>query len=585
MNLSSTPTDAPKEKPSPEAVFDDLDRLAMAAMGRISGGLSAPAYQAAMADWITHLAMSPGKQMQLQWKAMRKAQRLLAGLRDPYGEEGQRIEPLPQDRRFSAEEWQEMPFSAIWQSFLLTQQWWHNATTGVKGVSREHERIVEFASRQFLDMLSPSNIPWLNPVVLKRAMDTGGQSLMDGYGLWLRDLMTLMVPSKGGPLPGFEPGRRVATTPGRVVLRNRLMELIQYSPTTPRVHSTPILLIPAWIMKYYILDLSPENSMIRWLVDQGFTVFCISWKNPGEKDRDTGFDDYRQLGVMAAVDEVQAITGAARMHALGYCLGGTLLTVAAAAMARDGDDRLASMTVLAGQADFSEAGELTILTTEAQVALLEAMMWQRGYLDQRAMAGTFSMLRSQDLIWSRVTREYLLGEREDPSDLSAWSKDATRMPYRMHSEYLRRLFIQNDLSEGRFEAGGRRVFPADITIPAFLVGTEHDHIAPWRSVWKLMYMLSGDVDFAMASGGHNTGIVAAPGNSRAKHRLTSHKAGEPHPDPDAFHTLSPWHAGTWWQPWADWLAAHDPAMAEPPRMGRADGLGDLGDAPGRYVHG
>ncbi|MDO5611774.1 MAG: alpha/beta fold hydrolase [Paracoccus sp. (in: a-proteobacteria)] len=570
-----------QQTPDPQQLFDDLDRLAMAALGRLTGGLSAPAFQAALADWITHLAMSPGKQMSLHWKAMRKARRLLAGLNDPMGTEGQRIEPLPQDRRFAAPEWQDMPFSAVWQSFLLTQQWWHNATTGVKGVSREHERIVEFASRQWLDMMSPSNFPWLNPVVLKRARDTHGQSLMDGYGFWLRDLVGLLTPNRGGPLPGFEPGQRVALTPGRVVLRTRMMELIQYAPATKQVHATPILLVPAWIMKYYILDLSPENSLIRWLVGQGFTVFCMSWRNPVEKDRDTGFDDYRQ-DVMAALDAVLTTTGAARAHGLGYCLGGTLLTVAAAAMARDGDDRLASMTVLAGQADFSEAGELTLLTTEAQVALLEAMMFERGYLDQRAMAGTFSMLRSQDLIWSRITREYLLGEREDPSDIAAWSKDTTRMPYRMHSEYLRRLFIGNDLSEGRFDAGGKPVFPADIQIPAFLVGTEHDHIAPWRSVWKLMYLLSGDVQFALASGGHNTGIVAAPSNPRAKYRLIGRKAGDLQPDPDAFIADTPKQPGSWWQAWADWLSALDPAMVAPPRMRGGKSAHDA--APGRYVH-
>ena len=562
--------------------FEDLDRLAFAALGQLTGGLSAPAFQQAYLDWVMHLAMSPGKQMFLRWKAIRKWQRLVLGLHDPDGALGQRIEPLPQDRRFAAPDWQRWPFSAWWQSFLLTQQWWHNATTDVRGVSSDHQQIVEFASRQFLDMMSPSNFLLTNPEVLRRAWQTGGASLVRGYTLWLQDLLDLARPGHGGALPGFRPGHNVAVTPGKVVFRNRLMELIQYAPTTPDVHATPVLIVPAWIMKYYVLDLSPPNSLIRWLVARGFTVFCISWKNPDAGDRDLGFDDYRTIGVTTAIDAVQRITGAPRVHALGYCLGGTLLTVAAAAMARDGDDRLASMTILAGQADFSEAGELTILTSESQVALLEAMMWQRGYLDQRAMAGTFSMLRSQDLIWSRIIHSYLMGERDEPSDIAAWSRDTTRMPFRMHSEYLRRLFIGNDLSEGRFEAGGGPVFPADVRVPAFLVATEHDHIAPWRSVWKLLFLLEGDATFVLASGGHNTGIVAPPGSARARFRLLRHRADASHPDPDRFAAETPEQQGSWWPAWGDWLAGLDPARVPSPPMGGPD-CAVLGDAPGTYV--
>jgi len=561
-----------------------LDRHVHARLGAAVGGVSVIGLAQAWADWAAHLALSPGKQMELAWKAARKTRRLGEALaRAPEAEGATAIEPLPQDRRFDAPEWQQMPYRALSQGFLMTQQWWTNATTDIPGMTRENERMVEFFSRQWLDMLSPANFLATNPQLIEQTLREGGANLARGAGFLLEDAAHAFSEVQTGT-SAFRAGHEVAVTPGKVVYRNHLIELIQYAPQSDTVHAVPLLIVPAWIMKYYILDLSAENSLIGWLVGQGFTVFCISWKNPDADDRDLGFDDYREAGVMTALDAVTAITGARAVHALGYCLGGTLLAVTAAAMARDSDDRLASVSMLAAQVDFSEAGELSIFTTAPQVALLEDMMWEEGYLDQKRMAGAFNMLRSQDLIWSRMTREYLMGERDHESDLSAWSHDATRMPYRMHSQYLRRLFLGNDLAGGRFEAGGEPVFLADIRAPVFAVASEADHIAPWHSVFKLTHLLHGDISFALVSGGHNSGIISAPTNPRARYRLKHHLLGSRHESADEWAASVASEPGSWWPVWAAWLQDLAPGSAPPPPMGRGEaGYGVLTDAPGDYV--
>jgi polyhydroxyalkanoate synthase len=376
----------------------------------------------------------------------------------------------------------------------------------------------------------------------------------------------------------------VAVTPGEVIFRNELIELIQYAPQTAAVRPEPVLIVPAWIMKYYILDLSPENSLVRYLVGQGFTVFCISWRNPGREQRDVSFDDYRRMGVMAALDAVQAVAGSARTHAVGYCLGGTLLSVAAAAMARDGDERLASLSLFAAQVDFDEPGELGLFIDESQVSLIEDVMWSEGYLDQRRMAGAFRMLRSQDLVWSRMVQSYLLGDKPEASDLMAWNADATRMPYRMHSDYLRQLFLDNDLSQGRFRVEGHPVHLEDIRVPVFAVGTETDHVAPWRSVFKLVHLFDTDVDFVLTNGGHNAGIVSEPGHAHRAYRLLQHRDGQTHPDPETWAKAAAKIEGSWWPEWTGWLAARSGESTPPPPMGNAGaGYAPLCAAPGRYV--
>jgi polyhydroxyalkanoate synthase len=383
----------------------------------------------------------------------------------------------------------------------------------------------------------------------------------------------------------FVVGKNVAITPGKVVYRNGLIELIQYAPATETVRPEPILIVPAWIMKYYILDLSPQNSLVKYLTEQGFTVFMISWKNPGPEDRSLSMEDYRSSGVLAALDVVHSIVPKRKIHAVGYCLGGTLLSITAAAMARDGDDRLASVTLLAAQTDFTEAGELTFFIDESQLAFLDDMMWEQGFLDSRQMAGAFHMLRSNDLIWSKMIHDYLLGERQAITDLMAWNADTTRMPYRMHSDYLRKLFLDNDLAEGRFVAGGEPVSLTDIRAPIFAVGTERDHVAPWRSTYKINLQTETEVAYLLTTGGHNVGIVSEVGYSGDRSfRIKKRGPNDHYIDPDRFLIEARQKEGSWWPEWVSWLEEHSSPLTALPQMGAPEaGLPTIGDAPGYYV--
>nr|WP_254694311.1 alpha/beta fold hydrolase [Sulfitobacter sp. SK012] len=564
-----------------------LDKGLKAAQSRLTGGLSPIALTAAYADWLLHLSAAPGKQMELAEKAVRKASRFAnfaaACSQNPEKPETC-IDPLPQDKRFSGKRWQKWPFNAMSQAFLLNQQLWHNATTGLAGVTQQHENEVTFAARQMLDIFSPSNFALTNPEVLARTFSEGGMNLLRGWQNFIEDASRTNSGKKQAGLDAFELGKNMATSPGKVVYRNHLIELIQYTPTTEKVHPEPILIVPAWIMKYYILDLSAQNSLVRHLTGQGFTVFMISWKNPDEGDRDLGMDDYLSLGVMDALDAVDATTDGANIHALGYCLGGTLLSIAAAAMARDRDKRLQSLTFLATQTDFTEAGELMLFINESQLAYLDDMMWDKGYLDTKQMSGAFQLLRSNDLIWSRVIHDYLMGEPSDMNDMMAWNADGTRMPYRMHSEYLRRLFLNNDLAEGRYLVGGKPIAISDIRAPVFLVGTERDHVAPWRSVYKFKLLSDTDVTFLLTNGGHNAGIISEPGHPHRHYRISTKAKDDAYIDPDRWVSEVESIDGSWWPALTDWLANMSGKPVAPPPLGAKEkGFAPICDAPGTYV--
>lgn len=563
---------------------ENLDQKIHAGLARATSSLSIASALLSSTDWLVHLAVSPGKRLELAGLALKQLQQLLnymSGLL-PAGMRQETLEPPVKDRRFAAPEWQEWPFNLWHQLFLMQEQWWCQATHGVWGVEKHHEDVIGFAIRQWLDMYSPGNQLLTNPVVLRKTREEHGANLMRGLMNASEDWQRLLANAAPAGTEQFQVGKDVAVTRGQVVLKNQLMELIQYAPLSKSVYAEPILIVPAWIMKYYILDLSPNNSLIRYLLEQGHTVFCISWKNPGHAERNLDMDDYLHQGIFAALEAVTSITAARQVHAVGYCLGGTLLSIAAAAMARDQDQCLASMTLFAAQTDFDEPGELSLFIDESQVALLEAQMAEAGSLTAAQMVGAFQMLRSYDLLWSQIVNQYLMGERGNMNDLMAWNADATRMPARMHSQYLRRLFLNNDLSNGRYTVNGKFVSLSDITIPTFMVGTMTDHVAPWRSVYKLHYLNNAEISFVLTSGGHNAGIVSPPGHPHRHYQYLCSAAGSPSMSPDEWLSAAADTEGSWWPRWQQWLQQHSGVKRKPPSMGNAN-YPVISEAPGTYV--
>jgi polyhydroxyalkanoate synthase len=566
------------------AVASDLaDRSFHAWLAKFTGGLSPAAVAVAFADWQLHLLASPGKRAALAGEALQNARRFAEALaaKYPTSQPWSLIKPPANDRRFSDPDWEIPSFNLLAQAFLLTEQWWHSTTSDVRGLAHSHAGITDFALRQCLDTIAPTNFAWSNPEVLRKIMETGSGNFVSGLHNWIEDWQSVLSGGKPGKDQQFVVGKDVAVTPGKVVCRNELMELIQYAPVTPTVRPEPILIVPAWIMKFYILDLSPRNSLVRFLVENGFTVFMISWKNPTSEDKNLSLEDYRELGVDAAIAVINEIVPGQPIHAAGYCLGGTLLSIAAARLGRDRPDCLRSVSLLAAQTDFSEAGELTLFINESQVAFLEDMMWKRGVLGPMQMAGAFQMLRSNDLIWSRVVRDYLIGERAPPNDLMSWNADATRMPYRMHSDYLRRLFLDNDLAEGRYQVEGNPIALSDLRKPMFVVGTLRDHVAPWKSTHKIHFLANADVTYVLTSGGHNAGIVAPPTEEGHSYQLLTKKASEAYIGPNEWIKRAPSHEGSWWSEWVRFLTAQSAQPVAPPSLGKPEA--SLTDAPGSYV--
>ena len=560
--------------------YEKLDRTTRAALARVTAGVSPYSIMATWLDWAVHLGRSPGRQMELGERAVRNAAKVASLATNltktpPFA-------PKAHDHRFEAPGWKTPPFLIWQQAFLAGLDWWEAATDEMPGLARRDADRARFQMRQALDLFSPSNFPWTNPEIIDRTLKDEGRNLVEGARHFWQDYVHTLTQSRDPEPPGFEIGRDLACTPGEVVFRNEIMELIRYAPATETVHPEPVLFVPAWIMKYYILDLSPANSMVRYLVEKGFTVFMISWVNPGADQGDLSLEDYRLQGIMAALDVIGTHAPGRKVHVNGYCLGGTLLAIAAAVMARDGDDRLASLTFMAAQVDFAEAGELLLFIDDSQVAFIEDLMWLQGYLDRPQMTRTFTSIRAEDLIYTRAVRRYFLGEDDLPSDITVWNNDTTRMPARMHSEYLRGLFLENRLSAGRFAVEGRVIALKDIRVPMFVVGTETDHIAPWKSVYKLRLFTDADLTFVLTKGGHNGGILSEPGHPKRHYRIG-------HRPEDALYT-SPedWLAahrpvdGSWWPALADWLASHSGDRTQPPAPPK--GKASLGPAPGRYVH-
>jgi polyhydroxyalkanoate synthase len=562
------------------------DRTLHAGLAQLTKGLSPAALMLAWSDWAIHLAAQPARSAQVLMISplMRSLEATVQAVQAVPARGSPTPDSHEDDRRLADPSWDAWPFNLYRQAFRAGGQWLRQLTEGVPGVESHHEQVVAFSARQCHEIWSPANWPATHPLVLQRTAATGGLNLMQGARNWAEDLQRRLqhLPPKGAE--NFVPGRDVAITPGKVVMRNHLMELIQYAPTTATVHAEPVLIMSAWIMKYYILDLSPHNSLIRHLVDNGHTVFAISWRNPDAKDWDLGINDYLAQGLMASLDAINTIVPRQRVHAVGYCLGGTLLAIGAAAMARDRDERLATVTLLAAQTDFTEPGELGLFIDESQLSFMEDLMARQGYLDSSQMAGAFHLLRAVDLIWSPMVQNYLLGERVPMTDLIAWNADGTRMPYRMHADYLRSLFLDNMLARGQYLVNGHPVSLGDIVAPVFAVGTRTDHVAPWRSVYKLNLLCDTEISFVLTDGGHNAGILSEPGHAHRHYRILHRARNAPYVSPDEYTALAKPIEGSWWPALQAWLADHSGPRRKPPRMGCARlGYAPICNAPGTYV--
>lgn len=492
------------------------------------------------------------------------------------------IGPASSDKRFKDDAWKENEvFDFIKQSYLLSARFVQDVVTQVDGLDPKTAQKVDFYSRQFIDAMSPSNFLMTNPEVLRKTAETGGENLLKGLNNLLGDLERGkgQLHIKMTDTDAFKVGENIGVSPGKVVFQNDLMQLIQYTPATEKVLKRPLLIGPPWINKFYILDLRPRNSFVRWAVSQGHTVFVISWVNPDEKLAEKGFEDYMKDGYLAALDAIEAATGEREVNAIGYCLGGTLLASTLAYMATKGDDRIKTATFFVTMMDFQEAGELGVFIDEEQLQALEDKMNKRGFLDGSEMASTFNMLRANDLIWSFVVNNYLMGNDPFPFDLLYWNADSTRMPARMHSFYLRKMYQENLLSKPNgIELDGVPIDLGQITTPAYFLSTREDHIAPWKSTYRGTQLLGGPKRFVLAASGHIAGVVNPPEGGKYGHWISS----ELPPDPDSWFQGATEMAGSWWPDWQRWILASSKAQV-PARQPGDRGLKAIEDAPGSYV--
>jgi len=503
------------------------------------------------------------------------------------GEAGPVIEPDKADRRFKDDAWSENAvFDYLKQSYLLTSRCLQNVVNEVEGLDDKTAQKVEFYTRQLVDAMSPSNFAFSNPEVLRATAESNGENLVKG----LQNLLDDMERGDGQlrismtDEEAFTVGENIAVTPGQVVFRNTLIELIQYTPTTDKVVKRPLLIVPPWINKFYILDLKPENSFIKWAVDQGHTVFVISWVNPGAELRDMNFEDYMFEGPLAAIDAIEQATGEKSVNAIAYCIGGTLLASTLAYMAATNDkkwkNRVASATYFTTMIDFAEAGELGVFIDEKQVADLEVKMNERGYLEGREMAQTFNMMRANDLIWSFVINNYLLGKEPFPFDLLYWNGDSTRMPACMHSYYLRNMYLENKLKDpGGLELGGEPIDVRKIKVPTYMVSTREDHIAPWMSTYAATQLFAGPVRFVLAASGHIAGVVNPP----AKKKYCFWTNAKNPADPEAWFEAAKQQDGSWWPDWDKWVKKHGDGEVAAREPGKSGKLKALAPAPGTYV--
>ena len=522
--------------------------------------------QAQMSLWQDHMAL---------WQ--HATERMMGVESEPL------IEPHKDDRRFRDSEWNEnLLFDYFKQSYLLTARWLHATVDDVEGLDRDTQHKIDFYTRQFVDAIAPTNFALTNPEVLRATQESHGENLIRGLQNLLDDL------EKGGghgpairmiDETAFKVGENIAIAPGKVIMRTDLAELIQYTPSTEQVYARPLLIVPPWINKYYILDLRPENSFIRWAVDQGFTVFVVSWANPGEALADKEFVDYMHEGPLAALDAIEQATGQRDVNTIGYCLGGTLLATTLAYMAAKKDTRIKAATFFTSLLDFTEAGDLRVFVDEDQIASLEKQMAEKGYLEAEAMARTFNMLRANDLIWSFVTNNYLLGRDPLPFDLLYWNSDSTRMPAKMHSFYLRRMYMENLLAKpGGISLDGVPIDLGKVKIPTYILAAKEDHIAPWTACYAATHLMSGPTRFILAASGHVAGVINPPVKAKYGYQTGETEGLAAQDWLDAAEAYD----GSWWPDWAAWLKPRSgkKVSARTPGDGK---LKALADAPGDYI--
>jgi polyhydroxyalkanoate synthase len=545
--------------------FDPLN-LAGTFMDLLRGMVADPAaiMEAQFALWHDYMGL---------WE--RTARRMMGGDVEPI------VAPAPGDKRFRDKDWQENQiFDFIKQSYLLTANWLQNTAARVEGLDPRARRRIEFYTKQFADAFAPTNFVLTNPEVLRATLQSNGENLVRGLNNLLEDL------DRGeGELSirqttdAFKVGENIATTPGKVIFRNALIELLQYEPTTEKVYERPLLIFPPWINKFYILDLRPENSFIRWAVEQGYTVFVASWVNPDARLAKKTFEDYMREGIFAGLDAVRDATGAKDANVIGYCIGGTLLSATLAYMAANNDTRVHSATFFAAQADFSEAGDLQVFIDDVQLEALEQQMDAAGgILEGRRMATTFNMLRANDLIWSFVVNNYLLGRDPVPFDLLYWNSDTTRMPEATHLFYLREFYKNNALAKGKLAFDGVKLDLSKVKVPMYLQSAKEDHIAPYRSVYKTTQLVSGPVRFILAGSGHIAGVINPPSAKKYQH-WTNEKLP---PKVEDWFAGAKEHPGSWWPDWEAWLAPLS-GKRVPARKPGDGKLKPLGNAPGTYV--
>jgi len=564
---------------------NNIDTRLRAIIGKATQGLSPIQFILAYTDWLAHLSIAPARRLQLMQSFTEKMLQLTTFSARTIAEKSE--DSPPQGSAFFRHElWKKLPFNILARGHGMALEWLRETDADLPGMDRLNVELVNFMNEQLLDVASPSNFLATNPEALKVTWDNKGKNLLEGIGNMQRDIQKKLLRDNRPEMGDFKVGENLGVTPGEVIFQNHLIEVIQYRPATETVAREPVLIVPAWIMKFYILDLLPENSMVNYLVGQGKTVFMISWKNPDKKDRDLDVNDYLKDGFLAALDAVKAVVPDTRINTMGYCIGGTLLAIGAAYLAREEDDSLNSITLLAAQVDFTEAGEITRFLGASQLAFLDSMMWTDGYLEAASMGDAFKALRAEDMIWNPAVERYYLGRVSKPIALMAWNADGTRMPAAMHSRYLHELFVENRLAQCKYLVDGKPVAIQDIRVPMFVVGTSADHVAPWKSVYKIHHIARTDITFLLTSGGHNAGIACGPEHPRRRYQVAFREAMDRYIDPDTWVETEETHDGSWWPVMNLWLDQQSSEAVEPPPMGAPDkGYKVLWPAPGKYVFG